>query len=99
QVMVRREGVAAPQNDELRVAERLRIHPDAVVAERIAGADSAGDRADRHQMLRGPEHVPDPAPGAIDTLEETHAARAEVGPDRLGAEFPGDAGESLGDLI
>ena len=99
EVMVRGQGVAAPQDDEPREAERLRVHPHAVVAERVAGADPAGDRADRHQVLRGAERVPQAAPRAIHALDEPHAAGADVGPDGLGTEVSNRAGEALGDLV
>ena len=99
EVMVRGQGVAAPQDDEPREAQRLRIHPHAVVAERVAGPDPAGDRADRHQVVGRPERVPQPAPRAVHALEEPHAAGADVGPDGLGAEIPDRAGQPLGDLV
>src|SRR5439155_23754341 len=82
-----------------REGQRLRVPPHAVVAERIAGPDPAGDRADRHQVLRCAERVPQPSPRTIHALDEPHAAGADVGPDGLGAEFSDRAGEPLGDLI
>ena len=97
--MVRGQGVAAPEDDQPGEAKRLRIHPHAVVAERVAGADPAGDRADRHQVLRCSEHVPQPAPRAVHALDEPHAAGADVGPDGLGTERLDRAGEALGDLV
>src|SRR5262249_39703140 len=93
------EGVASPEHDQLRVAERLRVHPDPIVAERVPGADAARDRADGHPMLRGAERVPEPAPAAVAAMDEPHAARAEIGPDRLGADLADDAAEPLGDLV
>ena len=51
QVVVRGERVRTPQQNQLRGAERLRVHPDAVVAQRVAGAVGPGDRADRHHVL------------------------------------------------
>ena len=99
EVMVRGQRVAAPQDDEPREAQRLRVHPHAVVAERVAGADPAGDRADRHQVVGRPERVPQPAPRAVHALDEPHAAGADVGPDGLGAELADRAGQPLGDLV
>ena len=99
EMVVAGQRVAAPQDDELREAQRLGIHPHAVVAQRVAGPVPAGDRADRHQVPRGSEDVPQPAPCGIHALEEAHAAGADVGPDRLGAEFPDDGLEPPGDLV
>ena len=41
QVMIRRERVGAPQEDQAGGAERLGVHADAVVTERVAGAPPA----------------------------------------------------------
>ena len=85
QVGMRRQHVRAPEHDELREPERLRVHSDAVVAQRVAGAESARDRADRHDVTRRAQHVPEPASRAVDALDQPHAAGADEGPDRLGA--------------
>ena len=82
---MRRQHVGAPQHHELREPERLGIHADAVVAQRVAGAEAAGDRADRLHVTRRAEHVPQPAPGAIGAVDQAHVAGADEGPDRLGA--------------
>ena len=74
QVMVGGQRVAAPEDDELREAESLGIHAHAVVAERVAGAHPARDRADRHEVAGGTDDVPEPTPRTVDALEESHAA-------------------------
>ena len=85
QVRMRRQHVGAPDDHQLRAAQRLRIHADAVVAERVAGAEAAGDRADGLHVLRGAEHVPQPPAGAVGAVEQAHVAGADVGPDGLAA--------------
>ena len=58
QMMVGGQCVAAPEDDELREAEGLGIHPDAVVAQGVPGAHPARDRADRHEVPGGADDVP-----------------------------------------
>ena len=85
QMGMRRQDVRAPEHDELREPERLRIHADAVVAKGVAGAESARDRADRLHVTRRAEHVPEPASRTVRALKQAHVAAAEKGPDRLRA--------------
>src|SRR5215471_1010967 len=99
QVMVGGEGVAAPEDDELREAQRLRIHADAVVSERVASAHPARDRADRHEMPGSAERVPEAAPRAVDALEQPHAARAQVRPDGFPTELAADPAQALRDQV
>src|SRR5207249_4585903 len=75
------------------------IHPDAVVAQGVPGAHPARDRADRHEVPGGADDVPESAPGAVDALEEPHAARPHVRPDGRPTELADDALEPLGDLV
>ena len=79
--------------------ERLRVHPDPVVAECVAGAHPARDRADRHEVAGGAEDVPEPPPGGVDALEQAHAPGAEIRPYGLGAELLDRALEPLADLV
>src|SRR5258705_1351059 len=98
-MMVGGQRVAAPEDDELREAERLGVNADTVVAERVAGSPPARDRADRHDVPGGANDVPEPAPRAIAALEKPHAARAQVRPYGFRPELADDAAEPLGDLV
>src|SRR5581483_10357600 len=60
---------------------------------------AAGDRADRHEVARGAEHVPEPAPGAVDALEQPHAPRPDVRPDGLRPELADHPLQPLRDLV
>jgi hypothetical protein len=91
------QRVRGPQHDELGVPQGLRVHPDLVVAERVPGAEAAGDRADRHGMAGRAEGVPEPLPA--EPLNEAEVAGADVRPDRLGAELGDDLAEARGDLV
>ena len=85
QVRMRRQHVGAPDDDQLRAAQRFRIHADAVVAERVAGAEAPGDHADGLDVLRGAERVPQPPAGAVGAVEQAHVAGADIRPDGLTA--------------
>jgi hypothetical protein len=80
-----REHVRAPQHDQLREPERLRVHAYAVIPQRVASPSPAGDRAQVVEMVRCAQHVPEPAPCPVRALNQAHAAGTEVGPDTLGS--------------
>src|SRR5262245_44807061 len=94
-----RQNVRTPEDDQFRETERLRIHPDAVVAKRVARADSACDGADGDEMSRRAQHVPQASPAAVDPLNEPHVAGADVGPDRFRTARVDDAAETCGDDV
>ena len=97
-VVVARERVRAPEQDEPRVRERLGIHP-AVGARREAQPLAAGDRADRHLVLARAEDVPQPrARAALQTLQVAERAGPLERPDRLAAVALADGEQPLGDL-
>src|SRR6266446_94321 len=68
------------------------------MTEYVAGSGSAGDRADRHHVARDPQHVPEPPAAPGHALQEPHAARALIGPDRLGSITLDDRRPARGDL-
>ena len=85
QVRVRRQHVRAPEHDELREPERLRVHSDAVVARACSRCRIRPRSCRSSDVTRRAEHVPEPASGTVDALDQPHVAGAEKGPDRLGA--------------
>src|SRR5215467_6034177 len=96
-MMIRRQYVGAPEQNELREPERLRVHSNAIVAQRVACAESACYGANCDHMARRAEHVPESPSGAVDALDQPHIAGADIGPNRLAAvlrdcvaELPGD---------
>ena len=64
--------------------------------ERAPQAGRAGGGADRHQVVAGPERVPQPRAGlTLETLQVAERPRALEGPDRLAAVLVADGGEPL----
>ena len=98
QVVAARQRVRAPQQDQVGLGERLRVHPGGGPG-RVAGAPRPRHRAGRHPVMRGAEDVPEPLPGAaLQSLDVAERARALERPDRLAAPFRADLVQPFGDL-
>src|SRR6516225_8756125 len=87
EMRIRRQDIGAPKYDKPGMSQRLRVHSNAIVTQRIARSASTGDRADRDYVTRCAEHIPKAASGAVDTLDEPHVAGAHERPNGLGTVF------------
>ena len=75
------------------------IHADLVVAQGVAGADTAGDGADGRNVPRRAKQVPQAPPAAGGALDHAHGAGPHVGPDGLSPMAVDGGTQALGDFV
>ena len=82
EVQVAADGVAAPDQDELRLGKKLHLHAD-FAAQRVDQAFAACRRADRAVQQRRTQGVEEAGGDAL-ALHQPHSARVAVRQDGLG---------------